>query len=105
MPAGLARQVAEALSAGGALKAHVRDELGLSQERMARPLQAAWASALSFSAGAVAPLLAIALIGAAVRVAACVAVTTLALAVLGSLGARLGGAFAPRAAARVVVWG
>jgi VIT1/CCC1 family predicted Fe2+/Mn2+ transporter len=44
----LARQVADAMSAGGALTAHLRDELGLSQERMARPFQAAWASALSF---------------------------------------------------------
>src|SRR4051794_41174941 len=51
LPADLAQHVAEALSARGALKAHLRDELGLSEERMARPFQAAWASALSFSAG------------------------------------------------------
>ena len=88
----LARRVAEALSARGALKAHLRDELGLSEERMARPFQAAWASALSFSAGAVIPLLAIALVGGGARVAVCVVTTTLALACLGFLGARLGGA-------------
>lgn len=105
LPADLAREVAKALSAGGALNAHVRDELGLSRDRMARPFQAAWASALSFSSGAVIPLLAIAVISGAARVAVCVAVTTLALAFLGALGARLGGAAAGRAATRVVVWG
>ena len=105
LPADLARRVAETLSADGALRAHVRDELGLSEERLARPFQAAWASALSFSAGAIVPLLAIALTGAAARVAVCVIVTTLALAFLGGLGARLGGAAVARAAMRVVVWG
>ena len=105
LSAELAQSVAEALSAGGALAAHLRDELGLSEERLARPFQAAWASALSFSAGAVIPLLAIALIGGAARVALCILTTTLALACLGSLGAHLGGAPARRAAARVVVWG
>jgi vacuolar iron transporter family protein len=105
LPADLARRVAEALTTSGALTAHLRDELGLSRERMARPLQAAWASALSFSAGAIVPLLAIAFIGGAARVVVCVAVTTLALAVLGGLGARLGGAPIARAATRVVVWG
>src|SRR4051812_45745077 len=104
LSADLARRVAEALSAGGALKAHLRDELGFSEERMARPFQAAWASALSFSAGAVIPLLAIAL-GGNVRVAAGVVTTILALASLGSPGARLGGAPAARAATRVACWG
>ena len=105
VPADLARDVAEALSAGDALRAHLRDELGLSEERLARPFQAAWASALSFSLGAIVPLLAIALVGASARVAVCVVVTTLALAFLGGLGARLGGAQPLRAATRVVVWG
>ena len=55
----LAGQVAAELSAHGALAAHARDELGLPEERRARPLQAAGASALSFGAGAILPLLAI----------------------------------------------
>lgn len=59
LPADLALQVAVALSSGGALAAHARDELGLEEQRRARPLQAAWASALSFSAGAILPLVAI----------------------------------------------
>ena len=105
LSADLAQRVAEELSVGGALKAHLRDEIGLSEERLARPFQAAWASAVSFSAGAVVPLLAIALVGGAGRLAVCVVVTTLALAFLGGLGAHLGGAPPVRAAARVVGWG
>ena len=60
--------------------------------RLARPFQAAWASALSFSAGAALPLLAVARHAAAARVATTVVVTLVALGLLGDLGARLGGA-------------
>ena len=105
LPADLARQVALALSERGALAAHARDELGLDQDRRARPLQAAWTSALSFAAGALLPLIAVGVTPADVRVGVCVAVTLVALALLGTLGARLGGAPRLRAAARVVVWG
>jgi VIT1/CCC1 family predicted Fe2+/Mn2+ transporter len=101
----LALQVAAALSTGGALAAHARDELGLDEQRRARPLQAAWASAVSFSAGAVLPLVAIGISPASTRVAICVAVTLVGLALLGYTGARLGGAPQLRATARVVVWG
>jgi VIT1/CCC1 family predicted Fe2+/Mn2+ transporter len=102
---GLAREVAVALTAHGALEAHARDELGLEDERMARPLQAAWASAVSFSTGAIVPLLAVALVPAGARVAVAVAITLVALAILGDLGARLGGAPRGPATLRVVVWG
>jgi VIT1/CCC1 family predicted Fe2+/Mn2+ transporter len=105
LSASLAREVADTLSAHDALGAHARDELGLDDERRARPLQAAWASALSFSAGAVLPLLAIGLAPAAVRIGLCIVVTLAALALLGGLGARLGGARRMRAAMRVLVWG
>jgi vacuolar iron transporter family protein len=105
VPSELARQVAVALTQRDALGAHARDELGLEQDRRARPLQAAWASALSFSAGAVLPVLAVAVVPAGARVVVCVAVTLLALGVLGALGARLGGADPRRATARVVGWG
>ena len=57
----LARQVAEQLMAHDALAAHARDELGFSARTLARPLQAAFASACSFAAGALIPLLAAAL--------------------------------------------
>jgi vacuolar iron transporter family protein len=105
LPPGLALRVAAALTERDALGAHARDELGLEQQRRARPLQAAGASALSFSAGALLPVIAVALMPVALRVLVCVAVTVLALAALGSLGARLGGANQRRATVRVVGWG
>lgn len=105
LPAALAAQVAETLSGGDALEAHARDELGLTDERRARPLQAAWASALSFSVGAVLPLVAIGISPNSVRVGICVAVTLAALALLGDIGARLGGAPRLRATSRVLGWG
>src|SRR3954452_20466914 len=61
LPPQLASDVADALTRHGSLEAHARDELGLADERRARPLQAAWASAVSFSAGAILPLLAVVL--------------------------------------------
>ncbi len=105
LPADLALQVAVALSSGGALAAHARDELGLDEQRRARPLQAAWASALSFAAGAILPLTAIAFSPPSARAVICVAVTLVALALLGETGARLGGAPRSRATLRVLVWG
>ncbi len=105
VPPPLARQVAEALTEKDALQAHARDELGLTAERRARPLQAAWASALSFSAGAILPVVAVAAAPASIRIVVCVAVTLVALAVLGYTGARLGGGARFTATLRVVAWG
>ena len=105
LPPSLARQVAQSLSCGDALSAHARDELGLDEQRRARPFQAAWTSALAFSAGASLPLLAVAVAPASVRVGVVVVVTLLALGLLGDLGARLGGAPRRPATIRVVVWG
>ena len=105
LPPALAGQVAATLSRRGALQAHLRDELGLDQRRLARPFQAAWASAVSFSTGAALPLLAVALAPAAARIGVTVLVTLIALGGLGDLGARLGGAPRGRAGIRVVVWG
>jgi vacuolar iron transporter family protein len=101
----LAREVAIALTAHGALAAHARDELGLDEERLARPLQAAWASAVSFSTGALLPLVAIAVTPAGARVIVCIVVTLVALALLGAIGALLGGADRVRPAIRVLAWG
>ena len=105
VPHDLAVQVAQALTNRDALAAHARDELGLDEERSARPLQAAWASALSFSAGALLPVVSVGLAPAGAREVVCVAVTLVCLALLGDAGARLGGAPRRPAAIRVVVWG
>ena len=102
---GLAHEVARSLSRNGALAAHARDELGFDAARLARPVQAACASALAFSLGAALPLLAVAVTPADARAAVVVAVTLLALGMLGDVGARLGGAPRGRAAFRVVTWG
>ena len=101
----LAAEVAEALTERDALGAHARDELGLDETRLARPFQAAWASAASFSVGAIVPLLAVALAPSSARKIVAVAITLAALWVLGFLGAWLGGAPPKPATIRVVVWG
>jgi VIT1/CCC1 family predicted Fe2+/Mn2+ transporter len=105
LPPGLALEVATTLTSGDALAAHARDELGLEETRRARPIQAAWASALSFAAGAILPLVAIGVSPVPVRPVVCVAVTLVALALLGDIGAKLGGAPRLPATLRVLVWG
>lgn len=102
---GLARQVAEELTAGDALAVHARDELGIDEDALARPFQAAWSSAVAFSLGAALPLLAITLAPTSVRIVLTVIVTLVSLGVLGGIGARLGGAPMIRAALRVATWG
>ena len=100
----LARQVADKLMNHDALGAHAQDELGISEITMARPLQAAGASALSFALGAALPLAVVALY-AGPRVAGAVAVAALvALASLGALAAKMGGASVLRGVARVTFW-
>jgi VIT1/CCC1 family predicted Fe2+/Mn2+ transporter len=88
----LAKQVAQALMAHDALGAHARDELGISETTAANPLQAALASASSFSVGAALPLIVTAF--APQRwVAPSITVTALvSLTILGGLAARVGGA-------------
>jgi VIT1/CCC1 family predicted Fe2+/Mn2+ transporter len=105
LPPALAAQVAQALTERDPLAAHVRDELGLEDNRRARPLQAAGSSALAFSCGAILPLLTAVFFGGSLRTAATVVVTLVALAVLGFTGARIGGADPLRATARVTIWG
>jgi VIT1/CCC1 family predicted Fe2+/Mn2+ transporter len=101
----VADRVAEELSAGDRLRAHARDELGIDPDRLARPFQAAWASAISFAVGAAVPLIAIALAPAAARIVVAIVVTLVALSALGFAGARLGGAPPLQAIRRVVLGG
>lgn len=105
LPPRLAQEVAATLSADDALAAHVRDELGIEDDRRARPLQAATSSAVAFSLGALLPILAAELAPQSARTAAIVAVSLLALVLLGAAGARLGGAPRAPAALRVLGWG
>lgn len=101
----LAEQVASQLMARDALAAHARDELGIAEQTAARPIQAAMASAAAFSVGAVFPVI-VALLSSADAVAPAVAILSVPiLALLGALGAKIGGADIKKGALRVTVWG
>jgi len=101
----LALQVADQLTAHDALGAHLRDELGINEVMVARPVQAALSSAAAFAVGAILPVL-MALIFTGARLVEAVTVASLVLlAVLGAIGARAGGASVWRGALRVVFWG
>ena len=101
----VARQVATQLTAHDALAAHARDELGISETLVARPLQAAASSAASFAVGALLPL-AVCLLASPAHLVAVVWVTaTFSLAFLGGLSAQAGGASVWRSACRVALWG
>jgi VIT1/CCC1 family predicted Fe2+/Mn2+ transporter len=101
----LARAVARQLMAHDALGAHARDELGHSAEMAARPLQAAMTSAATFAVGAALPLL-VAAFAPGERLTILVSGASLvALAVMGGLAARTGGASAVIGASRVAFWG
>jgi len=101
----LARAVARQLTAKGALAAHARDELGLTEELAARPLQAALASAATFAIGAGVPVLTILLAPSDALVGSVIAVSLLCLIALGAIAARVGGASVTAGAARVTIWG
>ena len=104
LDADLARRVAEQLTAGDVLAAHARDELGITEAQTARPIQAALASAATFSVGAALPLL-IAVLVPPARIIVTVSVGSLVcLAVLGALAAHAGAANLLRGAVRVTFW-
>ncbi len=96
--------VARELTAHDAFAAHVHAELGIDPSELTNPWHAAAASAVSFTLGALLPILAI-LLPAAVRIPVTFLVVLLALAVTGTISARLGGAPRSRAVARVVLGG
>jgi len=105
LDAGLASDVATQLMAHDALGAHARDELGISDTLTARPVQAALASAGTFSVGAALPLLIVTLVPVSALMWAVSGSSLLFLALLGSLAAYVGGASVITAAARVTFWG
>jgi VIT1/CCC1 family predicted Fe2+/Mn2+ transporter len=101
----LAREVALQLMAHDAMGAHARDELGISETFVARPVQAAIASALSFTAGAALPLIVAALTPLSAMIALVAASSLVFLGGLGALAARTGGASVVAGAGRVTFWG
>ena len=101
----LAMKVAEQLSMRDRLGAHLRDELGIDQSSLARPMQAAWISATSFASFAVVPIVALLVAPAASRIPAIAALSLVSLAALGAFGGHLGGAPLGRAAWRVTLGG
>jgi len=105
LQADLALTVAEQLSARDRLGAHARDELGIDQSSLARPLQAAWISAASFASFAAVPIGALVIAPAALRIPVIAALSLVSLAGLGTLGGHLGGAPLVRAALRVTIGG
>jgi VIT1/CCC1 family predicted Fe2+/Mn2+ transporter len=105
LSAALSREVALALHQADALGAHARDELGLDPEALSAPGQAALVSWISFVLGALVPVLTIGLLPHDWRIALTALITLLTLAVLGAVGARIGGARRRPAVIRVVVLG
>ena len=101
----VARVVAGQLMAKDALGAHARDELGISEITTAKPIQAALTSALTFAMGAALPLVVAILVPASAIVVAVSVASLLFLALLGGVGARVGGAPISKAVARVTFWG
>lgn len=100
-----ARLVAVELTEHDALGAHLRDELGLSGMHEANPMQAAIASGVTFSVAGAIPLAGAALAPVSVVIPVVLAMTLLALILLGVVGAKAGGARVGRAVSRVVIWG
>jgi VIT1/CCC1 family predicted Fe2+/Mn2+ transporter len=105
LTADLARKVAEQLTSHNALDTHARDELGIVEQMAARPVQAALTSALTFAVGAALPLLLVVIAPPSVLVYAVPIASLAFLAVLGAIGARVGGANVAKATVRVTFWG
>ena len=101
----LAMTVAKKLMEVDPLGSHARDELGITELSQSNPLQAALFSALSFSAGALLPLLAVLLFSPATLIPAVAIVSLLSLVILGSVSAHVGGAPKVKGAFRVLFWG
>jgi vacuolar iron transporter family protein len=97
--------VARELSEKDALSAHLRDELGISDDLAAKPLEAAIASGVTFTIAAAPPVLAAVLAPPSWTIPAIAIVSVIALAILGAMGAKLGGAPVVPAMSRVVGWG
>lgn len=105
LPTALADEVARQLTATDALAAHVHDELGISEITTARPIQAAFASAMAFSIGAAVPLVVAIVAPVQTLITAVTAAAIVSLALLGGIGAKAGGASMLKPVLRVTLWG
>ncbi|MEJ2023200.1 MAG: VIT family protein, partial [Maritimibacter sp.] len=101
----LAQEVAKQLTAKDALAAHARDEIGISHTITARPVQAALASAATFTVGAALPLTVAAFTPMSLAIPSVTAASLVSLAALGALSAQAGGAPVLKAVTRVTLWG
>jgi VIT1/CCC1 family predicted Fe2+/Mn2+ transporter len=101
----LALQVAQQLHDHDAVAAHARDELGIDHEALARPTQAAIASAVAFSVGSTVPIVAAMLSSSSAGAWAITISSLIALAISGAVGAILGGGHRVLASARVLLGG
>ena len=101
----LAAEVARQLMKHDALGAHARDEIGITEELSARPLQAAFWSAASFSMGATVPVITAAAAPTSWLLWLVPGLAIVLLGLLGAIAARTGGASALRGAVRVCFWG
>lgn len=105
LDAELASQVATQLMSKDALGAHARDELGITEELSARPVQAAFASAGTFTVGAALPILLVVVLPKSVLIWGVSIGSLFFLGLLGSLAARAGGSPIWKSAVRVTFWG
>lgn len=104
LDAPLANQVAESLMAHDALYAHARDELGITETNRANPLQAVGFSALSFSAGAILPVIIASLSPVSIMIPLIVISTHILLGILGYISATIGGSPVKKAVIRIIFW-
>ena len=105
LDAHLALEVARQMTAHNALEAHARDEIGITDELSANPLQAAFWSALAFVVGGVIPVISVAFIPNALLLYAIPTIVVVLLAILGATASFIGGASPLRGALRVCFWG
>jgi vacuolar iron transporter family protein len=101
----LAQLLAEKLMAGDAIGAHTRDEFGITAALRARPVQAAFTSAISFVTGAIVPMATVLLAPSAWVTEVSIVTALVTLIILGGTAAYAGGASIIRGAMRVAFWG
>jgi VIT1/CCC1 family predicted Fe2+/Mn2+ transporter len=101
----LSMEVAKQLTAHNALEAHARDELGLNEISRAKPLQAAFASAASFIAGGILPLLISIFAPLNQMISFQYGFSIVFLALSGTIAAKVGGSVIIKSVVRICIWG